>query len=236
MNDGGEEIRRLDPDIGRLVLQTVPNLRVVRSDDGVWYDAVLNKCDIGANNNKYYGLQLLSNSTHYYGWYKWGRVGVPCSGAKLDGPFASLDAAAQRFFRKYKHKTGTMFGEPTAPDGIVAGKYAPVQVEATASISNVPIPPVDVPLGIPSLHQIQQGRKILDAIDKKLSRNIGSDSLEDLSSQFYTAIPHSFGWKRPKSISTRNELQLRYDLCNALVDHLHSKVRSAAAASVDSCS
>jgi poly [ADP-ribose] polymerase len=75
-----------------------------------------------------------------------------------------------------------------------------------------------LPLGVPSQQQIQNGVSILNQIEDKLSGENVSDSYAELSSRFYTEIPHSFGRKRPPAISTQSSLQDRYDMCNILLD------------------
>jgi poly [ADP-ribose] polymerase len=75
-----------------------------------------------------------------------------------------------------------------------------------------------LPLGVPSQQQIQNGVSILNEIEDKLNGGNVSNSYAELSSQFYTAIPHSFGRKRPPAISTQASLQERYDMCNILTD------------------
>ena len=38
------------------------------------YSCMLNQTNIGANNNKFYVIQLLHNSNTFYLWTRWGRV------------------------------------------------------------------------------------------------------------------------------------------------------------------
>ena len=45
-----------------------------------------------------------------------------------------------------------------------------------------------------------------------------SSDYQQLSSRFYTSIPHSFGRRRPPVINTNISLQERYDMCNILLD------------------
>jgi predicted DNA-binding WGR domain protein len=78
------------------------------SDSDLWYDAVLNQCNIGNNNNKYYRLQILKDagsgsSGPYYTWFKWGRVGEAARGSSStwDGPFNTESAAKKVFGKKY---------------------------------------------------------------------------------------------------------------------------------------
>lgn len=75
-----------------------------------------------------------------------------------------------------------------------------------------------LPLGVPSQQQIQNGISVLNKIEDKLSGTRMSESYDSLSSQFYTAIPHSFGRMRPPTINTQSSLQGRYDMCNILLD------------------
>ena len=50
---------------------------VVQNGEGVWYDVVLNQCNITGsnNNNKYYRIQMLQEvgGGSYYVWLKWGK-------------------------------------------------------------------------------------------------------------------------------------------------------------------
>ena len=75
-----------------------------------------------------------------------------------------------------------------------------------------------LPLGVPSQQQIELGISTLRKIENKLGGSNTAVSFEELSSEFYTAIPHSFGRSRPPPINTSDTLQLRYDMCNILLD------------------
>lgn len=230
---------------------------------GIWYDAVLNQCNINNNNNKYYRIQMLkSTGGGYYVWFKWGRVGEKSTGRKLEGPFNSEENALSTFAKKYKSKTGnTIDADPFVPR---KGKYLPLEIDndvevpsefsanqqRQAKCPNVEYLPSKLdektkdliqvlfskemrnealssfnldlkrlPLGVPSKQQIQCGVAILDTIEEKIngSKNV-TESYSDLSSQFYTAIPHSFGRSRPPVIQNQQILQERYDMCNILLD------------------
>jgi hypothetical protein len=69
-----------------------------------------------------------------------------------------------------------------------------------------------LPLGVPSQQQIQTGVAILNEIEDKLNGGDVPDSFNELSSRFYTAIPHSFGRSRPPTINSKESLQQRYDM------------------------
>ena len=75
-----------------------------------------------------------------------------------------------------------------------------------------------LPLGVPSQQQIQNGISILNKIKDKLNGDSVSETYALLLSQFCTAIPHSFGCRRPPAISSQDSLQDRYDMCNILLD------------------
>lgn len=50
--------------------------RVYIDDSNLIYDASLNQTNSGANNNKFYRIQLLHNAKNDYKvWTRWGRVG-----------------------------------------------------------------------------------------------------------------------------------------------------------------
>jgi poly [ADP-ribose] polymerase len=74
-----------------------------------------------------------------------------------------------------------------------------------------------MPLGQLTKHQVQKGYEVLeeleDAIEGKKSK-----SITDLSSRFYTLIPHSFGRRVPPPINTGDLLQKKYDMLNVLND------------------
>lgn len=75
-------------------------------NSGLIWDATLNQTNAGANNNKFYRIQLLvgPNSTGYKTWTRWGRVGELGQSAMLgDG---SIERAQAEFVKKFKDKSG----------------------------------------------------------------------------------------------------------------------------------
>lgn len=70
-----------------------------------------------------------------------------------------------------------------------------------------------MPLGKLSKTQIAKGFEILEDIEAVIKTNKPSSAkLMDLSSKFFTAIPHDFGRQRPPSISDAETLQKKYDM------------------------
>jgi poly [ADP-ribose] polymerase len=68
-----------------------------------------------------------------------------------------------------------------------------------------------MPLGKLSKSQIAKGFEILEELEAVME-NKKKGTYADISSKFYTAIPHDFGRTRPKAIDTREALQLKYDM------------------------
>lgn len=66
---------------------------------------MLNQTNIGFNNNKFYVIQLLRNtsSSHYNVWTRWGRVGE--SGQNAAKSFTKIEEAQKEFKKKFKDKT-----------------------------------------------------------------------------------------------------------------------------------
>ncbi|KAI1845674.1 hypothetical protein JX265_005364 [Neoarthrinium moseri] len=83
-------------------------------DNGIIYDASLNQTNAGANNNKFYRVQLVRNTLGVYRtWTRWGRVGDRGQSAILgDGTLAD---ALSNFNKKFKDKSGLNWTDRTAP-------------------------------------------------------------------------------------------------------------------------
>ena len=73
-----------------------------------------------------------------------------------------------------------------------------------------------MPLGKLSKAQIAKGFEALENIERAIQNNETS-RLADLSSAFYTVIPHSFGRQRPPAITTAETLQLKMDMLTVSV-------------------
>uniref|UniRef100_A0A670ILM4 Poly [ADP-ribose] polymerase n=1 Tax=Podarcis muralis TaxID=64176 RepID=A0A670ILM4_PODMU len=76
-----------------------------------------------------------------------------------------------------------------------------------------------MPLGKLSKQQIAKGFEALEAIETALQKQPPSQKqLEELSSRFYTIIPHNFGRARPPPISTQEVVQAKKDMLLVLAD------------------
>lgn len=70
-----------------------------------------------------------------------------------------------------------------------------------------------MPLGKLSKQQIARGFEALEALEGALKAPAdGNPSLEELSSHFYTVIPHNFGRSRPPPINSLELLQAKKDM------------------------
>ncbi|KAI5359132.1 putative poly(ADP-ribose) polymerase, regulatory domain, WGR domain, WGR domain superfamily [Septoria linicola] len=98
------------------------NGRVYVDDStGIIYDASLNQTNAGANANKFYKIQLLTNAdgTLYRTWTRWGRVGERGQSALLgDG---DLNGALKHFDKKFKDKSGLSWDDRSSKPK--SGKY-----------------------------------------------------------------------------------------------------------------
>ncbi|XP_036122659.1 protein mono-ADP-ribosyltransferase PARP3 [Molossus molossus] len=76
-----------------------------------------------------------------------------------------------------------------------------------------------MPLGKLSKQQIARGFEALEALEEALrAPTDGGRSLEELSSHFYTVIPHNFGRSRPPPINSLELLQAKKDMLLVLAD------------------
>jgi poly [ADP-ribose] polymerase 2/3/4 len=73
-----------------------------------------------------------------------------------------------------------------------------------------------MPLGKISKAQIAKGFEALENIEQAL-QNKESSRLAELSSAFYTVIPHSFGRQCPPTINTAETLRLKMDMLTVSV-------------------
>jgi len=76
-----------------------------------------------------------------------------------------------------------------------------------------------MPLGELSKETVLKGYKILRSIEDVLAKK-SQESLADLSSQFYTNIPHNFGMQKMSLfiIDTAEKLKQKLDLIQNLID------------------
>lgn len=80
-----------------------------------------------------------------------------------------------------------------------------------------------MPLGKLSKQQISRGLEALEAVEATLKAPAGRGlSLEELSSHFYTIIPHNFGRSQPPPINSPELLQPKKDMLLVRVGRLQA--------------
>lgn len=218
--------------------------QVLEEGSAVW-DCMLNQSDVRNNNNKFYVIQLLQNTTkgHYVVWNRWGRVGaVGQSSEQACG--LNLSSAKSQFMKKFADKTGNCWGNSSSFKKI-PGKYHLIEMDyevkdesCDKAASEVPselapavqslvslISDVDMmkrqmievgydakkmPLGKISKGMLKEGYSILKSIGEELEKpNKNTKAIEELSSQFYTVIPHNFGFQNMSNFIIRTPEQLK---------------------------
>jgi poly [ADP-ribose] polymerase len=218
------------------------------------FDCMLNQTNIGANNNKFYVIQLLEKGGKYYAWTRWGRVGEDGQNA-LIGP-SDFGKALKAFQGKFKDKTKNAW-EERANFKPAAGRYTLIEVDRSAdaakkadeieeklkgidadaakietqkfmdlifdedmfkgAMASFDIDVKKMPLGQLSKAQVQKGMDVLEELEEAIEKK-KSKSIEEVTSRFYTVIPHAFGRRVPPVIDTPELLQKKFEMLNVLGD------------------
>src|SRR5439155_9602433 len=74
-----------------------------------------------------------------------------------------------------------------------------------------------MPLGTLTKAQVQKGYEVLEELESAIQAGTAKP-INDLSSRFYTLIPHAFGRRVPPPINTLELLQKKFDMLNVLND------------------
>ena len=198
--------------------------------------------DIKENHNKFYVAQALQHSNgSFYLWTRYGRVGL--DGVGSPDPCPSKDACIALFNKKYREKTNKGYTEVKialgAPKAGIEVKLDKNKEEKKQdgpkskldqslqslisfifdmklieqSVVQVGYDPKRLPLGQLDKETVMEGYKYLREIEKVLSGKVKGD-LADLSSKFYTYIPHNFSMKHMSNftIKTHEILKQKLDL------------------------
>lgn len=168
------------------------------------YAVKLNQTHIDANNNKFYIIQVLEGKGAFWTWNRWGRVGDPGQNKLMK--CGTADAAIKDFKKKFREKSANDWDnrDSFAPK---KGKYTIVETEDATDGGDA------APMGKLTEKQIGKGQAVLNKLDKVL-RSGSKITIDELSSEFYTLIPHNFGWKKPTPINTKDILQQKLELLN----------------------
>eukprot|EP00826_Nyctotherus_ovalis_P049605 TRINITY_DN6010_c0_g1_i3.p1 TRINITY_DN6010_c0_g1~~TRINITY_DN6010_c0_g1_i3.p1 ORF type:complete len:285 (+),score=84.49 TRINITY_DN6010_c0_g1_i3:2372-3226(+) len=197
---------------------------VYESEDKV-YNASMMLSDMRKNNNKFYIVQLLESdggATNYVLWTRWGRVGF--TGQSRLIKYSNSDQGMREYEKKYsaKKKTGykdveITYDEDTKEDIKEEAKETADATKKKESkldkrvqdliklifnmnmmkrqMIEIGYDAKKLPLGKLSKETIKKGYEILEKIANELNYFADKEILLDLSSEFFTTIPHDFGFK-----------------------------------------
>ena len=221
----------------------------VYDDNTKTYAATLMWSDLKHNNNKFYIIQLLESETNkgeYSVWTRWGRVGY--DGQYAIQNYGDLDKAKAGYEKKYKEKTTKGYVEiETSYDDVddnantgKKGKYDEDNKQVSSRLDSnvrdfvklifnmklmqkqmveIGYDAKKMPLGKLSKETIKRGYEVLKQISDVLDKKEKGD-LTDLSSKFFTIIPHDFGFKHMSQfvINTREKLKEKLEMVQSLCD------------------
>lgn len=60
--------------------------------------------------------------------------------------------------------------------------------------------------------QIAKGFEVLEEIEAAMNQNRGRPGLEELSSKFFTTVPHNFGRNRPPTINSKDIVEQKKEM------------------------
>ena len=69
-----------------------------------------------------------------------------------------------------------------------------------------------MPLGKLSKSQIAKGFEALEAIEEAVNKKTAKYKLDELSSKFFTLIPHSFGRQMPPTLNSAETVRNKMDM------------------------
>ncbi|XP_008295097.1 protein mono-ADP-ribosyltransferase PARP3 [Stegastes partitus] len=75
-----------------------------------------------------------------------------------------------------------------------------------------------MPLGKLSKVQIAKGFEVLEELEAAMSQKRGRQRLEELSSKFFTTVPHNFGRQRPPTIDNNEIIEKKKEMLMVLAD------------------
>ena len=217
--------------------------------NGQYFTCTLNKTDLNKNNNKYEIIQLLEHDTNgsLVLFLRWGRVGYT-RGTSIKE--VNSKTGPKLFMKKYKDKTINHSYQEIFIDyrAEIEKKDLDKLKENKPKkkfINNLDKDVMDLmrliydkkminenlhefgydskkmPLGKLSTTTLTNGLNILNKIDDELNiKNPSKENLTILSSQFYSQIPHNFGFKKMVNfiIDSKEKIKEKIDIITSLHD------------------
>ena len=218
--------------------------------NGKYFSCTLNKSDLDKNNNKFYIIQLLEHDTtnNLVLFTRWGRVGVPGNHEIKDVDANSGPRLFMKKYKDktIKHNYQEIFidyeaevkqDSPKKEINIPSSKKKfkntlnPDVMELISLIYNkkmindnlheIGYDSQKMPLGKLSPVTLTTGLNILKQIESELkSKNPSKEQLKKYSSEFYTQIPHNFGFQKMYNfiIDTIEKVKEKIDMISVLSD------------------
>ena len=217
--------------------------------NGKFFSCTLNKSDLDKNNNKFYIIQLLEHdSTNELVLFtRWGRVGVPGNHEEKN---VDQNSGPRLFMKKYKDKTKHGYQEifidyetevkqeePKEESKISTSKkkfkntlnqdvmdlisliYNKKMIND--NLHEIGYDSQKMPLGKLSPVTLTTGLNILKEIESELKKKSPNhENLKKYSSEFYTQIPHNFGFQKMSNfiIDTLEKVKEKIDMISVLSD------------------
>ena len=217
--------------------------------NGKFFSCTLNKSDLDKNNNKFYIIQLLEHdSTNELVLFtRWGRVGVPGNHEEKN---VDQNSGPRLFMKKYKDKTKHGYqeifidyeteveqDEPKEESKVSTSKkkfkntlnqdvmdlisliYNKKMIND--NLHEIGYDSQKMPLGKLSPVTLTTGLNILKEIESELKKKSPNhENLKKYSSEFYTQIPHNFGFQKMSNfiIDTLEKVKEKIDMISVLSD------------------
>lgn len=217
--------------------------------NGKHFSATLNKSDLIHNNNKFYIIQLLQNDgaqkdIKFY--TRWGRVGVV---GQSNIQHCNFEMGIRLFRQKYSEKTRGGYEEiiidysedkkeeksskksstqkPKKSKSLLSKPLEDfIRLIYNTNIMNTQMKEIGydsnkLPLGKLAKETLKEGYNILKQIEQELSsKSPNNNNLLLYSSQFYSKIPHNFGYQKMVNfiINTKEKLKAKVELIDSLSD------------------
>lgn len=234
---------------GAAVDSLVPNKDNYRvfQEGGKSYSATLNQSNLDGNNNKFYIIQILQNekTNAIFVWNRWGRVGVPGQNA-LKGPFLK-DGAIREFNSKHHEKTvkgdyieldikydddgddkkkddGKKKVLKTGTSKLDKNVQDLLNLIFDTNIMNNTMKEIGydakkMPLGKLGESTIKEAYKVLNSLSGAIKKK-DHQQIKSLSGQFYSLIPHDFGFQKMINfiLDTEEKVKQKLDMLAAISD------------------
>ena len=213
--------------------------------NGKYFYCTLNKSDLNKNNNKYYIIQLLEHDTNnsLILFTRWGRVGFL---RKFDVKPVNEITGPKLFMKKYNDKTinhnykeiyidyeaevkkdeknkktskKKKFKNMLSEDVMDLIRLIYNKQMINDSLHEIGYDSKKMPLGKLSPATLTNGLNVLKEIESELKKpNPKRENLMKLSSDFYTQIPHDFGFKKMSNfiIDSIEKVKEKIDMISSL--------------------